>query len=120
MSYPQLSFLQREQPKGRDFQKRSLFSYEVAEDLPYADENLRTGGEFALRRARKEPGQGTVLVVAPVSDRPSLASLARLEHEYSLRDQLDRDWAVRPLALAHREGRRALVLEDPAASRSID
>jgi DNA-binding MarR family transcriptional regulator len=31
---------------------------------------------------------------------------------YSLRDELDSDWAARPLALIHREGRPMLVFED--------
>jgi hypothetical protein len=40
--------------------------------------------------------------------------LKRLEHEYSLRDELDREWAVRPLALNLREGQVMLILEIPA------
>ena len=36
-----------------------------------------------------------------------------LEHEHSLRDELDPAWALRPLALTTLEGRPALVLEDP-------
>ena len=36
-----------------------------------------------------------------------------LEHEHSLRDELDPAWALRSLALTTREGRAALVLEDP-------
>jgi serine/threonine protein kinase len=36
-----------------------------------------------------------------------------LEHEYSLRDELDPLWAVRSLALTMHGGRAALVLEDP-------
>jgi serine/threonine protein kinase len=38
--------------------------------------------------------------------------LERLEHEYSLRDELDSDWAARPLTLVRREGRTMLILED--------
>ena len=52
-------------------------------------------------------------MVAPVSEYPALGSLARLEHEYSLRDELDPDWALRPLTLTRREERMMLVLEDP-------
>ncbi|MBV9643763.1 MAG: AAA family ATPase [Verrucomicrobia bacterium] len=85
----------------------------MAEHLTYEYESVRTGDEFALRRGRGKQKLGTVLVVTPVSEHPSLASLARLEHEYSLRDELESDWAVRPLALTHHEGRAALVLEDP-------
>src|SRR5262249_1514980 len=53
-----------------------------------------------------------ILSVAPVSDRPAPEILARLEHEYALRDEIDSDWAARPLTLVRREGRPMLVLED--------
>src|SRR5208283_1626217 len=40
---------------------------------------------------------------------------------YSLREELDREWAVRPLALKGREGQVMLVLEDPSsAAASLD
>src|SRR5215471_3891593 len=79
----------------------------------YVYETLRADEEFGLYRARREGDPSTVLVVAPVSEYPSPGSLARLEHAYSLRDELDSDWAVRPLALT-RQGRQIeLVLKDP-------
>src|SRR6202047_2678988 len=92
--------------------KRSSTST-VIELSRYAYQTLRADEEFALSRARQEGEQSTVLVVAPVSEYPALGSLARLEHEYSLRDELDPDWALRPLALTRREGRMMLVLDDP-------
>jgi hypothetical protein len=52
-------------------------------------------------------------VLAPASERPTPAIIARLEHEYSLRDELDSDWAVRPLAFSRGAGQPMLVLEDP-------
>jgi serine/threonine protein kinase len=76
-------------------------------------QTLRADEEFALSRGRQDGDQSSVLVVAPVSEYPSLGSLARLEHEYSLRDELDPDWALQPLALTRREGRMMLVLADP-------
>jgi predicted ATPase/signal transduction histidine kinase len=76
-------------------------------------QTLRTDGEFILSRARQDGEQTTVLVVAPLSEYPPLGSLERLEHEYSLRDELDPEWALRPLALTRREGRMMLVLDDP-------
>jgi serine/threonine protein kinase len=76
-------------------------------------QTLLADEEFALSRARQDGEQSTVLVVAPVSEYPAFGSLARLEHEYSLRDELDPDWALRPLALTRREGRMMLVLDDP-------
>src|SRR5947207_7979520 len=36
-----------------------------------------------------------------------------MEHEYSLRAELDQSWAVRPLALAQHNGQTMLVLENP-------
>jgi PAS domain S-box-containing protein len=76
-------------------------------------QTLRADEEFSVCRARRDGEQSTVLVVAPVSEYPALGSLARLEHEYSLRDELDPDWALRPLALTRREGGMELVLDDP-------
>src|ERR1700756_3866558 len=96
----------------KPLKKRSSTSA-VIELSRYVYQTLRTDEEFALSRARQDREQSTVLVVAPVSQYPALGSLARLEHEYSLRDELDPDWALRPLALARCEGRMMLVLEDP-------
>ena len=53
------------------------------------------------------------LVVAPLREHTAPRSLRRMEHEYSLRAELDPAWAVRPLALAGHQGRPVLVLEDP-------
>src|SRR6267154_3666304 len=92
--------------------KRSSTST-VIELSRYVYQMLRADEEFALSRAREHGEQSTVLVVAPVSEYPALGSLARLEHEYSLRDELDSDWAARPLTLVRREGRSMLILEDP-------
>src|SRR5258708_31174570 len=93
--------------------KRSSTST-VIEVSRYVHQTLRADEEFALSRARQDGEQSTVLVVAPVSEYPALGSLARLEHAYSLRDELDSDWALRPLALARPEGRMTLALDDPA------
>jgi PAS domain S-box-containing protein len=54
-----------------------------------------------------------VLAVLPAAAHPSPASLARLAHEYELKDELDDAWAVRPLALERERGRTVLLLEDP-------
>src|SRR3982074_1221661 len=78
----------------------------------YAFETLRQDEEFAFCRGRKNDGElPTILLVSPVSEHPILAILERLEHEYSLRDELDSDWAARPLALVRREGRPMLIIE---------
>jgi len=55
----------------------------------------------------------SVLLRAPVSTRPAPESLKRMEHEYSLRTEMDLSWAVRPLALSQLNGQTMLVLENP-------
>ena len=81
----------------------------------YVLEPLRTDDEFVLYRAQHsgERGLPSVLVLAPVSKHPPLATLKKIEHEYSLRHELDSAWAVRPLALAEHRGQTMLALEDP-------
>jgi PAS domain S-box-containing protein len=71
--------------------------------------------EFVLYRAHhsSERGSPSVLVLAPASQHPSLATLKKIEHEYSLRHELDSAWAVRPLALSEQRGQTMLALEDP-------
>jgi PAS domain S-box-containing protein len=72
------------------------------------------GEEFALFRGTStDVDLPTILLVGAVSEHPVPGTLERLEHAYSLRDELDSDWAARPLALIHREGRPVLVFEDP-------
>ena len=60
---------------------------------------LWEGGDFSLSRSTPADQEASVLVLAPVIERPAPRIVARLEHEYSLRDELDSDWAVRPLAV---------------------
>ena len=83
----------------------------------YTFEALRRDGEFILyrgdHRRQTDASPPSVLAITPVLERPALASLRRMEHEYSLRADLDPGWAVRPLALASHEGRTMLVLNDP-------
>ena len=80
----------------------------------YSLDPLREDGEFILYRAHaKQIEPPSVLVLAPISSRPGPETLKRIDHEYSLRSELDAMWAVRPLALSERGGQIALVLEDP-------
>ena len=80
----------------------------------YLLEPLREDGEFVLYRAHaKQIEPRFVLVVSPVSTQPSLGTLNKIDHEYSLRSDLDAIWAVRPLAVSAYNGKRVLVLEDP-------
>ena len=76
-------------------------------------EALHDDGEFVLSRPRREDGQSQLLVMEPVSENPSPASLRRIEHAYGLRALLDPSWAARPVALINDRGRLKLLLEDP-------
>jgi PAS domain S-box-containing protein len=69
-------------------------------------------GEFGLFRG-SGAGLDPILLVAPTREHASREALKRLEHEHSLKPELNVAWAVRPLALSRHDGRMALVLEDP-------
>jgi serine/threonine protein kinase len=87
----------------------------AADFSKYTLQALGEDGEFILYRGRR-PGQedeATVLLLGPFSTRPSRESAKRLEHEFSLRENLHPEWAVRPLALVESDGRPMLVLDDP-------
>jgi len=80
---------------------------------PYVFQTLREKEEIAFCRGRRDDGElPTILSLTPVSEHPVPGILERLDHEYSLRDELDSDWAARPLTLVRREGRSILILED--------
>jgi serine/threonine protein kinase len=81
----------------------------------YVLEPLRKDEEFVLYRGENsnQSGSPSVLLLAPVATRPAPVTLKKIEHEYSLRDELDSAWAVRPLALSEQRGQTTLVLEDP-------
>src|SRR5580692_10498156 len=72
------------------------------------------GERVVCRGWRLDPdgNRSAVLAVLPAREHPSPSILARLRHEYELKDELDSAWATRPLALAHERGRTMLVLED--------
>ena len=75
----------------------------------YVFSSLREG-DTALYRGSGE-GLTPILLVAAEENSPGCVE--RLEHEYALKSELDADWAARPVALAHNNGRMTLVLEDP-------
>ena len=55
----------------------------------YAFETLREDEEFAFCRGRRDDNAlPNILLVAPVSEHPVPSILERLEHEYSLREEL--------------------------------
>ena len=76
---------------------------------------LREDQEFILYRGKhsSRPDSASVLLLAPSSSKPSWETLKKLEHEYSLRNELDSVWAARPLAVTEHLGQTAIVLEDP-------
>src|SRR5207237_9169417 len=76
---------------------------------------LAGGGErvFIRRWLNGTGGDGNcVLAVLPAAEHPTPGSLNRLTHEYGLKDDLDRAWAVRPLELVRERGRTMLLVED--------
>ena len=66
----------------------------VIELSEYMLETVRKDGEFILYRGRHrnqtDASPPSILVVTPVSERPALGSLRRIENEYSLRPSLIR------------------------------
>jgi protein kinase-like protein len=93
---------------------RRLIATIDATDLSTAVLNvLWDDGEFVLSRAVRGEQLPPLLTMAPTSLRPAPDTVARLEHAYALRDELDSAWAARPLALVRRDGRPTLLLEDP-------
>src|SRR3984893_17964914 len=68
-------------------------------------------GELTLHRGRRD-GLDPILLVAPTGEDPPLESIKRLEHEYTLRSELDSDWAAKPLVLAPCGDPVVLVLDD--------
>src|SRR3954468_13334482 len=86
----------------------------MTEPSGYDLETLWEDVEFVLSRGVRRDGEPSpFLVVAPASAQPSPGSLARLEHAYTLRNELDPAWAARPLRLVRDHGRPTLLLEDP-------
>jgi PAS domain S-box-containing protein len=85
----------------------------VIELSRYVFQPLRKDEEFILYRGRSQDDPGQVLVLSPAVERPRPESLRRLEHEYSLRGELDPAWAARSIEFTHHRDRTALVMEDP-------
>ena len=83
----------------------------------YKLETVREDEEFILYRAsgksQTDGNLSPLLVLAPASEHPVPATLRKMEHEFSLKAELDRVWAVQPLALTPYQGRSTLLLEDP-------
>ena len=82
----------------------------------YRLETLRQDREFilyrAVRRTKAETGPPSILVLSPVMERNAPETIKRMEHEFSLKDELDPAWAIRPIALTQHESRTMLLFED--------
>jgi PAS domain S-box-containing protein len=85
----------------------------VIELSRYVFEALQKNEEFILYRGRSQIAPVKVLVLSPVAEYPTPKTLKWLEHVYSLRQELDPEWAARPIAMARHWDRTVLVLEDP-------
>jgi PAS domain S-box-containing protein len=79
----------------------------------YAFEVLRRHREHVLYRGQTEDDAAPVLVLSPEGEHLTSESLRRLGHAYSLKEELDSDWAARPIAIARHWDRTVLVMEDP-------
>ncbi len=79
----------------------------------HVTETLWDDGEFVLFRGVWNGESSPLLAVAPASAQPSPRTLARLQHAYTLREELDPAWAARPSRLEPRKGRLTLLIEDP-------
>jgi serine/threonine protein kinase len=78
----------------------------------YVFSSLREG-DIALYRGS---GNGLTPILLVAVEESSPGCVERLEHEYALKSELDADWAARPVALTHDNGRMKLVLEDPGGT----
>jgi PAS domain S-box-containing protein len=84
----------------------------VNELLSYVFAPLREG-DIALYRGS---GNGLAPILLVAAEETSLGCVERLEREYALKDELDADWAARPVALTRYNDRLTLVLEDPGGA----
>jgi serine/threonine protein kinase len=85
----------------------------VIELSKYIIEALGKDKEFNLYRGKRKDDESHVLLLSPVAEYPASETLERLEHEYSLREELDPAWAAQPIAITQQWDRTVLVLEDP-------
>ena len=80
-------------------------------------ETLQQDEEFILYRGRLQAPADTnprpVLALSPVVTHPGRSTLEKLDHEFSLKDELDPAWAIRPIALTRLENRIVLLFDDP-------
>jgi PAS domain S-box-containing protein len=89
----------------------------------YRLEELHQDGEFilyrGLRQTKAETSPPSILGLSPVMEHPAPATVKKIEHELSLKDELNQAWAIRPIALTQQQNRTMLVFEDPGG-RPLD
>src|ERR1044072_5772821 len=83
----------------------------------YRLETIRRDGEFilygVLRQTSSDKNPPTILALSPLMERPDLATIRKIEHEFSFKDELDPAWAIRPIGLTQHQNRTMLLFEDP-------
>ena len=77
----------------------------------YQLETLHQDGEFILYRGVRtgigETGPPSLLALSAVTERPAPETIKKIEHEFSLRDELDPAWAIRPIGLTQKQSQIA-------------
>jgi serine/threonine protein kinase len=76
-------------------------------------EILRQDEQSILYRGRSADGSSQVLLRSAISQHPALQNLTGLQNAYSLKEELDSAWAVRPIEFANHWDRTVLVMRDP-------
>lgn len=80
----------------------------------YSLGHLRNDGEFVLyREPPRQEEQSYVPLLEPAATRPYPETLKKLNHQYSLRNELDPGWVVRPPGSSDQVAQMALAIEDP-------
>src|SRR5260370_6651493 len=79
-------------------------------------ERLGDDGNFVLSRWILAGEMSPVLALAPASEQPAPWIIARLEHIYALREELERTSVARPIRLLQQGGERALLFADPGGN----
>src|ERR1700687_1807175 len=98
---------------SRTVRKQSSWQEALVKELSsYVFAPLREG-DIGLYRGS---GNGLAPILLVAAEETSLGCVERLEHEYALKAELDADWAARPVARTHDNGRMTLVLEDPGGA----
>src|SRR5262245_59143832 len=83
------------------------------EPSEYALEPMRQDDRFTLYRGCSAGAEPTrILMLGPASAYPEPDTLRRIDHEYSLRDELDGSWAAQLLAVSRQHDQQLLILQD--------